>query len=123
MSKSEHRIQDEVRKLVSEHCKGVIFRTNAGSAYAGDKIFSPEYGQHILKNLRPYKGLPKGFPDLLYIGPGQTTIFIEVKTDTGKLSKEQERFHAMLNRNGFPVCVARSAREAVDFVNNREALS
>lgn len=121
--KSEHRIQDEVRKLVSEQCQGVIFRTNAGSAYAGDKIFSPEYGQHILKNLRPYKGLPSGFPDLLYIAEGPTTIFIEVKTDTGKLSKEQERFHAMLKRNGFPVCVARSAREAVDFINNREALS
>ena len=123
MSKSERRIQDDIRIEISKRCKGVIFRTNAGSAYAGDKIYSPEYGQYILKNIRPYKGLPKGFPDLLYIGPGQTTIFIEVKTDTGKLSKEQERFHAMLKRNGFSVCVARSAREAVDFINNKEALS
>lgn len=117
MSKSEHRIQDEIRKEVSAKCPGVIFRTNAGAAYQGDKIYSPEYGQYILVNLRPYKGLPEGFPDLLYIGPGRTTSFVEVKNDRGRTSEAQDRFHAMLNRYGHSVCVARSADDAVSFIN------
>lgn len=120
MSQKEHSIQDEIRKEVSAKCPGVIFRTNAGKAYAGDKIYSEEYGQYILKNLRPYSGLPSGFPDLIYIGPDQTTIFIEVKTDKGRTNEAQDRFHAMLKRYGYRVCIARSAEDAVSFIN-REA--
>ena len=120
MPKSEHRIQDGIRVAVSEQCPGVIFRTNAGVAWQGDKVFSKEFGQYVLINLRPYRGLPEGFPDLLYIGPEKATSFVEVKTDKGRASEAQNRFHAMLQRFGHKICIARSAEEAVSFINSRE---
>lgn len=118
MPKSEHRIQDEIRQAVSEQCPGVIFRTNAGQAYQGDKIWSPEYGQYILTNLRPYKGLPKGFSDCLYIGPAADVAFLEVKTPSGKTSPEQDRFLALMQRYGHSTAVVRSADEAVQYIND-----
>ena len=117
LPKSEHRIQDEIRMEVSKQCPGVIFRANAGTAWQGEKVWSKEYGQYVLINLRPYKGLPEGFPDLFYIGPGRTTSFIEVKTDKGRTSEAQNRFHALLQRFGHKVCIARSAEDAVSFIN------
>lgn len=119
MSKSEHRIQDEIRQQVSEQCPGVIFRTNAGQAYCGDKVWSPEYGQYILTNLRPYKGLPKGFSDCIYFGPAADTVFLEIKNDKGKTSKEQDNFLALMQRYGHSAAVVRSAEEAVTYINNQ----
>lgn len=117
LPKSEHRIQDEIRMEVSKQCPGVIFRTNAGVAWQGDRVYDPQRGQYILINLRPYKGLPEGFPDLFYIGPDRATAFVEVKTDKGRTSEAQSRFHALLQRLGHKICVARSAEDAVSFIN------
>jgi len=89
----------------------------ARSAWQGEKVWSKEYGQYVLINLRPYKGLPEGFPDLFYIGPGRATAFVEVKTDKGRTSEAQSRFHALLQRFGHKICVARSAEDAVSFIN------
>lgn len=114
----ESTIQDQIRKEVSERCPGVIFRTNAGTAYCGDKVYSPEYGQYILTNLRPYKGLPKGFSDTVYFGPGGDTVFLEVKTNRGRTSDEQDRFLALMHKYGFSTAVVRSAEEAVKFIND-----
>lgn len=61
MKKSEHRIQDEIRLAVSK-LPGIILRTNAGSVYAGEKVWSTYYGAHILKNPRNVRLLPEGFP-------------------------------------------------------------
>lgn len=118
MPKSEHLIQDEVRQAVSAQCPGVIFRTNAGQAYAGDKIWSPEYRQEILINLRPYKGLPKGFADTVYFGPEADTVFLEIKNSQGKTSPEQERFLALMKKFGHSAAVVRSAEEAVQYIND-----
>lgn len=116
--KSEHAISDEIRKEVSERCPGVIFRTNAGTAYCGDKVWSPEYGQHILVNLRPYKGLPKGFSDTIYFGPNADTVFLEIKNAKGRTSEEQDRFIALMRKFGHSAAVVRSADEAVSYINN-----
>lgn len=118
MAKREHNIQDEIRKEVSEKCPGVIFRTNAGQAYAGDRVWSHELGQYILINLRPYKGLPRGFSDTVYFGPDADTVFIEVKTANGQTSEEQDRFLALMQKFGHSTAVVRSADEAVSYINN-----
>lgn len=113
MPKSEHRIQDEIREAVCRETEYVVFRTNAGTAYQGTKIYSPEYGQYILKDLRPYKGLPKGFSDLLCIGPNGKAAFLEVKDEKGRTRPEQEKFLAAMARMGHRVAVVRSAEDAV----------
>lgn len=118
MAKREHSIQDEIRQKVSEECPGVIFRTNAGQAYQGDRRWSAEFGQYVLTNLRPYKGLPRGFSDTVYFGPDADTVFLEVKNDRGQTSAEQERFLALMDRFGFATAVVRSPEEAVSYIND-----
>lgn len=118
MAKREHRIQDEIRTEVSKRCPGVIFRTNAGAAWQGDRVWSDEFGQYVLKNLRPYKGLPEGFADTIYFGPAADTVFLEVKTDSGKTSNEQDRFLALMQKFGHSTAVVRSADEAVAYIND-----
>lgn len=113
----ESTIQDEIRKEVSARCPGIVLRTNAGRVYAGEKVWSTYYGCYILKNPRVVKLLPEGFPDLLYLGPGATAIFVEVKNERGRVSEGQNRFHAVLRKFGFRICVARSAEDAVSFIN------
>ena len=115
----EVNVQNEIRKEVSARCPGIILRCNAGTVYGGEKVWSNYHGGYILKNPRPVKLLPEGFPDLLYLGPGATAIFVEVKNEKGRVRDSQERFHAVLRKFGFRICVARSAEDAVDFINNR----
>ena len=42
-----------------------------------------------------------GVPDRVVILPGAQVYFVELKTETGKLSPVQERQHARLRRCGF----------------------
>lgn len=114
----ESQIQNEIRLKVSEQCPGVIFRTNAGEAWQGDKVWSQEFRQYVLVNMRPYKGLPKGFADTIYFGPAADTVFLEVKTDKGKTSKNQDNFLALMRKFGHSTAVVRSAAEAVAYINN-----
>jgi len=118
MSKSEHRVQDEIRKEVSERCPGVIFRTNAGAAWQGDRVWSKEFGQYILINLRPYKGLPRGFSDTIYFGPAADTVFFEIKNASGRTSGEQDRFLDLMRKFGHSAAVVRSAEDAVKYIND-----
>lgn len=49
-------------------------------------------------------GLTKGLPDLMVIGGGRVS-FIELKTETGKLSQPQREFSALCHINGIPFYV------------------
>ena len=118
MPKSEHAISDEIRKAVSEQCPGVIFRTNAGAAWQGKRVWSKEYGQYILIDLRPYKGLPSGFSDTIYLGPAADTVFLEIKNASGRTSEEQDRFISLMRKFGHSAAVVRSADEAISYINN-----
>ena len=113
----EQLIQDEIRRDVSAKCPGIILRCNAGVAYGGKKVWSPYHGGYVLLDPRPVKLLPEGFPDLLYLGPKATAIFVEVKNETGKVRDGQNKFHAVLRKLGFKICIARSADDAVKFIN------
>lgn len=54
-----------------------------------------------------------GMPDLLLVGVG----YVEVKLPGGKLSQEQEAWHAKAKARGVKVTVAHSVAEAVTTAN------
>ena len=50
-------------------------------------------------------GLPKGFPDLLLLTPDGRVIFIEAKTETGRLASHQKDFLNFLRAKNLPAFV------------------
>lgn len=110
----ERDIQNQIRLGVSEQCPGVIFRTNAGQAWAGDRVYSHEFRQNVLVNIRPVKLLVPGFSDLLYLGPERNATFIECKTPKGPVREEQERFIELMRSYGFNAGICRSVEDAVN---------
>lgn len=113
MSKSEHRIQDEIRLALSEH--GIVLRLNSGKFWQGKRIWSNEFQQYVLIDLRPVQGCPTGTSDLLFIGENNAA-FIECKDDKGRLRPEQERFIAAVKSYGHRTGVARSVEEALAII-------
>jgi hypothetical protein len=61
---------------------------------------------------RYISGARKGFPDIGAVIAGRA-IFFEAKTETGKVSNEQERLHDRLQRAGARVHVIRSVADAL----------
>lgn len=113
---SESNIQNEIIRDVSAQTDARVFRTNSGRAWQGDRVWDPKRNQYILTNLRPYKGLPEGFSDLLMILPKGVTVFAEVKTQKGRTRPAQDRFLEVMRSMGHKTLVARSAEEAVNFI-------
>ena len=109
----EHTIQDRIRLALSQH--GLVFRTNAGSAWGGQYTNAPPYGNIIL-NPRKIELLPKGFSDLLFVGTDGRVAFIECKDDKGKLRPEQERFLNLMKSYGHRAGVARSVEDALRII-------
>ena len=114
MSKSEHRRQDEIRLALSEY--GVVLRLNSGKFWQGKRVWSNEFQQYVLIDLRPVQGCPPGTSDLLFIG-NEYTAFIECKDDKGTLRPEQERFLKLMRSYGHRAGVARSVEEALKIIN------
>lgn len=113
MSKSEHRVQDEIRLELSKH--GLVFRTNAGSAWGGKYANVPGMGNVIL-NPQKIELLPKGFSDLLFVGTDGRVAFIECKDDKGTLRPEQEKFLKLMQSYGHRAGIARSVEDALKII-------
>jgi hypothetical protein len=113
MSKSEHRIQDEIRLALSEH--GIVLRLNSGQAYGGTRVWDKRYG-YILKDIRPIALCGKGTPDLLFIGTNGNVAFVEVKDNQGRIREDQKRFLAMVQQYGYKAGIARSVEEALKII-------
>jgi hypothetical protein len=113
MSKSEHRRQDEIRLSLSEH--GIVLRLNSGKFWQGRRVWSNEFQQYVLIDLRPVQGCPQGTSDLLFIGENNTS-FIECKDDKGHTRPEQERFIAAVKSYGHRAGVARSVDDALAII-------
>jgi hypothetical protein len=111
---SESLIQAEIRLALSEY--GICFRCNAGDFWQGKQVYSKEFDQRILINLRPVHGLPIGFPDLLFIRNDGTVFFIETKTESGRLRPEQRNFIDRMDQLGIKAGVARSVEDAVGLI-------
>lgn len=110
----EIEIQKQIMVAISPYV--AIFRTPAGMYYQGKMINTPEYGR-VIQHPRAVKILVPGFPDLSGFDreTGQA-VFIEVKTPTGKATKEQEQFLDVAKSAGCKAGIARSAEEALEII-------
>ncbi len=79
-------------------------------------MYSRKFDQRVLINLRCVDGLPKGFSDLVFFGPGGKAAFIETKNESGRLRPEQQMFLERMRALGFSAGVARSVDEAVNLI-------
>lgn len=106
----EHILQNKIRVALSSKDSFVV-RTNAGRFWQGKKVFSKEFGQWVLINLRPIYGLPEGFSDLIYIGKDRIA-FIEVKRKGEAPRQRQSDFLKRVKELGHRAGVAHSIDEA-----------
>ena len=98
---AETVLQNKIRVALSDIA--VTFRINVGTFKAGDRFIST--------------GVPKGYTDLSGVRRKDgRAVFIEVKNEKGKLSKDQENFIKQMKRAGAIAGVARSPEEAIKIV-------
>lgn len=100
----ESDIQNSIRLALNPYA--VIFRVNSGKVRMTDGRYFDT-------------GVPNGFSDLTGFRKSDgKMIFIEVKTPTGKLRKEQKHFLETVKQYDVIAGVARSPEQAVDLVLN-----
>ena len=109
----EHKIQDEIRLELSKY--GIVLRLNSGKFWQGLRVWSKEFNQYVLINMRPVIGCPKGTSDLLFIGENKVA-FIECKDDKGRPSEEQLNFIEAVRGLGHRAGIARSPEDAVEII-------
>lgn len=114
MSKSEHRIQNEIRLALSEH--GIVLRLNSGKFWQGKRVWSNEFGQYVLIDLRPVQGCPEGTSDLLFLGENSNVAFVECKNRTGSAREKQKRFIEIMRKYGIKADIARSTEDALKII-------
>jgi len=93
----ESRLIYEIMQELGKY--GAVYRCNSGSV--------------PLDNGKRFNGMPKGFSDVMLILPGGRAAFIEIKTPSGIVSPEQERFLQKMRDMGAMAGVARSVDEAL----------
>lgn len=114
MSKSEHRIQNEIRLALSEY--GIVLRLNSGIFWQGKRVWSNEFQQYALIDLRPVQGCPEGTSDLLFLGENSNVAFVECKTRTGTAREKQKRFIEIMHQYGIKADIARSIEDALKII-------
>jgi len=116
---NEHDIQNLIRLEFSRNIpKGSLFRCNVGKGWTGSSVKRNPDGSITISNPRPFEtGLPNGFSDLFGILPGGRAIFIEVKTEKGKPSKEQVNFLGHMSDIGGLAGIARSFEDVLKIIN------
>ncbi|WP_145414721.1 VRR-NUC domain-containing protein [Staphylococcus haemolyticus] len=99
---TEQQIQNEIILAINQRGHR-LWRANAGKVQTKDN--------------RIIKLLPKGFPDTFgYRKSDGKFIAIEVKTESGRLRTEQEKFKAFAETQNILYGVARSVKEAIEIV-------
>lgn len=107
---SEHAIQNAIRNALAGDC--LAFRANVGQAWTGSS-FEFQGRDVLVRNARRFNtGLPPGFSDLFGVTPDGRFFALEVKTDTGRVSDQQAKFLAAIERTGGLSGVARSPDDA-----------
>ena len=95
---NESRLVYDVMQALGKH--GAVYRCNSGSVK--------------LPNGKYFRGMPKGFADVMFIRDDGTACFVECKADKSTLSVEQERF---INRMRGLNARAGAARSVSDAMN------
>lgn len=104
MKNEETKLQNAIRAELSK--AGIVRRNNVGT-------FLTVNGNPI--NI----GLP-GEADLTLFAKGGKTVFVEVKTPTGRQSKQQKAFQKRVEELGFEYMIARSLEDIKKFVEGVE---
>ena len=113
MSTSEREIQNSIR-LMLPTLGCTAWRANVGQAWTGSEIQRLPDGSMFIRNARPFaSGLPPGFSDLFGMVHETGKFFaIEVKSQTGRPTKQQENFIEFINNHGGLAGIARSVDDA-----------
>ena len=95
----EHKIMLEIMAAISPEC--VIFRTNVGRGFTPDgRYFST--------------GVPAGYSDLNgHRKCDGRAVYIEVKTKSGRVSKQQQHFIDRMRETGAIAGVCRCVDDAI----------
>ncbi|MEQ9242067.1 VRR-NUC domain-containing protein [Roseovarius indicus] len=104
MSNAETDIHNRILVALSSefHPRGIFWRQNAG---------------HIRSDRGAWVSLgPTGISDIVGVLDGRS-VFVEVKTPTGKQRKAQKSFQAAVEKAGGIYLVARSPEEALASLN------
>ncbi|MBQ3969495.1 MAG: VRR-NUC domain-containing protein [Clostridia bacterium] len=102
--KKETALQNAIRAELSR--VGIVRRNNVGT-------FFTAYGNPIVI------GLP-GESDLTLFQRGGKTVFIEIKTDKGRQSKQQKIFEKRVKELGFEYVIMKSLEDAERFIEEVE---
>jgi len=111
MSRDEAIIQGEIVKYL--YLQGVVCFSVPNESAGG--------GRGAMIRMKQYKamGLLPGAPDLVALMPHGTVTFLEVKTTTGRQSKNQKTFQDIAQRNGLRYYLVRSVEDVVDIIEGR----
>lgn len=111
----ETRIQHRIMLALSE-AGCIIWRNETSGAWVGKQIHRAG-DQVTLTNARMIRfGLAVGSSDLIGIAPDGRFLAVEVKTKTGRASKEQLKFIDAVNNAGGIAGIARSPEEALQLI-------
>lgn len=115
---SEATIQSRIRIALSPYA--LMFRTNAGEFFQGQRVYSKEFGQPVLIHLKRVEGLPAGYSDLSGVRRCDgRAVFIECKTPAGRVRPEQEQFLTAMREARALAGVARSVGDALKIIEGR----
>ena len=112
----ESRIQSEIMLALSE-AGCVVWRQNTGLAWVGQAFDLKQGGVMIQDPRRLHAGLCVGSSDIVGIAPGGKFLAVEVKTKTGRVTKEQQRFIDVVRQHGGIAGVARTPEEALSMLD------
>lgn len=94
-----------------------VWRQNVGQGWAG-KSQRLSTGAVVIHDPRPlHAGLCVGSSDIIGITPNGQFLAVEVKSKTGRLTEEQQRFIDAVRRKGGIAGVARSVEEALQLLS------
>ena len=119
---TESQIQSAVIAWFKVACKGLHVTDERLLYHIRNQGSTGSRRGHIHGAIYKGMGLRAGVPDLfLAVARCKQTVayyglFIEMKTDGGRLSDAQREMHPLLRSEGYMVVVAKSFDEAVNFI-------
>ena len=124
--RDEARLERDIRNTFGgpEYRDVLLCPNEVGKGYTGDLARALEAAlppatwtavQAIMNRHRVSYGLGVGSPDLALWVSGRSAL-VELKTDIGTLSEDQERWYAAAEKRGVRIDVVRSLSEMADVV-------
>lgn len=126
----EARLERELLRALGRELPGVLAMKNeVGVGYRGalkvaleralDGYTSKAIAMEVLKRHRITYGLGVGSTDLVIVTPQSAFLGVELKTEAGRLSPEQERWHDAARAKGADIIVVRSVEQGLAEVRRR----